>query len=52
MAEPSFRNLHDRFFKELFARQENARVFLQRYLPSDRDFESAAVVAKIYLQDS
>jgi predicted transposase/invertase (TIGR01784 family) len=35
MAEPSFRNPHDRFFKELFARQENARDFLQRYLPPD-----------------
>lgn len=35
MAEPSFSNPHDRFFKELFARQENARDFLQRYLPPD-----------------
>ena len=35
MAEPSFRNPHDRFFKELFARQENARDLLQLYLPPD-----------------
>jgi predicted transposase/invertase (TIGR01784 family) len=35
MAESSFKNPHDCFFKELFARKENARDFLQRYLPPD-----------------
>lgn len=28
-------NPHDRFFKELFSRQEAARDFLQHYLPAD-----------------
>jgi hypothetical protein len=33
MAEPSFSNPHDRFFKELFARQENARDFCSAISP-------------------
>lgn len=28
-------NPHDRFFKDLFSRQEAARDFLQHYLPTD-----------------
>src|SRR3712207_4547968 len=28
-------NPHDRFFKEVFSRQENARSFLQHYLPPE-----------------
>ena len=31
----SLSNPHDRFFKELFSRQEAARDFLQNYLPAD-----------------
>jgi predicted transposase/invertase (TIGR01784 family) len=34
MAEP-LSNPHDRFFKDLFSRQETARDFLQSYLPPD-----------------
>jgi predicted transposase/invertase (TIGR01784 family) len=34
MAEP-LTNPHDRFFKEVFSRQETARDFLQHYLPQE-----------------
>jgi predicted transposase/invertase (TIGR01784 family) len=34
MTEP-LSNPHDRFFKETFSQQENARSFLQHYLPSE-----------------
>lgn len=53
MAEPSFSNPHDRFFKELFARQETARDFLQRYLPSDLatllDFSSLEITKDSFI---
>lgn len=31
----SLSNPHDHFFKEIFSRQENARSFLQHYLPPE-----------------
>jgi predicted transposase/invertase (TIGR01784 family) len=34
MTEP-LSHSHDRFFKEVFSREENARSFLQHYLPSE-----------------